>query len=189
MSPSLDADSTDDGKASMVIQMEDNCTLLPTNILVFTLTLIFLFGTTDGLHLKGTFHSTEFFLFLAKFGFQKTDDNNIESTRGYLYGRLSSKNFNSSDDLDMYLVVVDSQYFVQYYAQRELAGPDRCASMFSDIDTIAWDKFCFPRGQEDFLRRMPCAEGQLCTEELAEPSAVIEGQQFTYHIVDPRQPR
>lgn len=157
-----------------------------------TLVIIFLllFGAVDeaqGLHLTGTFRNKDFFLFLTKFGFQKVDSNNIASTTGYIYGNISSRN--TTAGWDMYFVVVDSQYFVQYYAHRDFDNPNRCYAMFSKIDTIAWDRFCIPDGKEDFLRRIPCPDGELCTEELFDPSAVIKGYQFTYHIRDQNQPR
>lgn len=159
------------------------------SVLLALLVCLLTVDVTQSLHLTGTFHNKDFFRFLAKFGFQKVDRNNLDNTTGYIYGTLKSNNLNSSSNHDLYLVVVDSHYFLQYYAKRTDNSSERCTNMFSEIDTIAWDKYCFPAGQEDFLRRIPCPEGHLCTEELQDPSAVIDNKQFTYHIVDLKQPR
>ena len=46
--------------------------------------------TTLGLHLTGHFDpSKDFFLFLAKFGFQKTDIVNKMDSHGYIYGNIT----------------------------------------------------------------------------------------------------
>ncbi|XP_067943576.1 integral membrane protein GPR180-like isoform X2 [Watersipora subatra] len=168
-----------------------SCRRLFLLILYFLLLddLTFLLAPVEALHLQGTFESKDFLLFLAKFGVQKVDSNEVKSTSGYIYGNITSRGENSLAEWDMYLVVLDSDYFVQFYSQRHYNSPDRCSVMFSDVDTIAWDKFCFPRGQEDFLRRIPCPVGRLCTEELANPASVIAGNQFTYRIIDKNQPR
>lgn len=155
--------------------------------LVMLLTALY---AIDSLHIAGTFSNKDFFTFLAKFGFQKADTKNLTNTKGYIYGTIHPKNFNMSDvEHDMYLVVVDSQYFTKYYAMRDKDGHDRCTAMFSKIDSIAWDQYCHLNGKEDFLRRIPCEPGQLCVEEQSNPAAVQMGQQFTFHIVDPFQPR
>lgn len=144
---------------------------------------------TKCLHLTGTFSNKDFFKFLAKFGYQKVDEKDIESTQGYIYGRITNQKENR-ELYDLYLVVVDSQYFIKYYAKKDAdVSANRCSSMFVDIDTIAWDKFCFRNGKEDFLRRVPCPTNGLCTEEEYNPTGVIDGQQFTYHIIDTTQPR
>lgn len=142
-----------------------------------------------GLHLTGTFTNKDFFRFLVKFGFQKADKNNRNSTTGYIYGNVKSTTGDSRTDRDMYLVVVDSHYVVEYYAHKDDTSPDRCTLMFVDIDAMGWDKYCSRNGKEDFLRRIPCPDGKVCTEELGNPSAVMKGQQFTYHIEDLNQPR
>ena len=155
------------------------------------LTLAILFASAvHSLHLTGTFNNKDFYTFLAKFGFQKADSKNLTSTIGYIYGTITAENYNISDiDHDMYLVVVDSQYFMTFYSVRDKVGPDRCTAMFSVIDTIAWDRYCHIKGKEDFLRRIPCSAGDICVEEKGDPKAVIAGQQFTFHINDTYQPR
>lgn len=60
--------------------------------------------------------------------------------------------------------------------------------MFNKIDTIAFDYQCKPKGQEDFLRKVPCQENQLCLDE-DDPKDVINGYQFTYRIRDLERPR
>lgn len=158
-------------------------------LLLLVIQLLF-YHSVKGLHLTGTFNNHDFFQFLAKFGFQKVDKNDKPGTTGYIYGRITAKNFNiTSVNHDMYLVVVDSQYFVQYYAQSEKDIPRRCTNMFSKIDQIAWDSYCVRNGVEDFLRRIPCPADSYCLEELGNLSAVLADQQFTYRIIDLNQPR
>lgn len=153
-------------------------------LIILTLTVV------HSLHLTGTFNNENFYLFLAKFGFQKADTKNLTSTIGYIYGSITAQNYNISDiDYDMYLVIVDSQYFKNFYSSRHKEGAGRCSAMFSVIDTIAWDRYCHLKGKEDFLRRVPCPPGEICVEEKGDPKAVIAGQQFTFHINDTYQPR
>ena len=63
--------------------------------------------TTWGLHLTGHFDpSKDFFLFLAKFGFQKTDIVNKMDSHGYIYGnitQLQPYTNNSSDVSNCFL--------------------------------------------------------------------------------------
>ena len=42
--------------------------------------------TADGIHLTGTWRTSEFFKFLCKFGIQKTDPGKLADTQGFIYG-------------------------------------------------------------------------------------------------------
>ena len=153
------------------------------NILVFML----LNGMyTDCLHLQGTWKSDDFFKFLAKFGFQKTNEHDKLNTQGYIYGNISTRENISSE---MTLVVVDSEYFLQFYGNRSVQPrTNACPAMFGKIEKIAWDYTCNPTGREDFLRKIPCPLGSRCADEDI-PDRVVPGYQFTYAVQDINQPR
>lgn len=141
--------------------------------------------TVPSLHLTGTWKPGEFFKFFAKFGFQKADKDNPD-TKGYIYGNITS---NKNTTTGVMFVVVDSEYFLEYYANRTLLPrSEACPVMFKKIETIAWEYNCNPEGKEDFLRNVPCERGKLCKEE-DDPKMVIPGYQFTYNIEDIVMPR
>ena len=156
--------------------------LIRTIALVLVLQVV----SNEALHLTGSWRSGKFFKFLAKFGFQQTDLHDKENTQGYIYGNITSKeHFNS----DITFVVVDSEYFTEYYGNRTLMPRSAaCPAMLKKVSTIAWDETCNIDGVEDFLRKIPCPKNQLCLDE-DEPSRVISGQQFTYAVQDTHQPR
>ncbi|KAK3596020.1 hypothetical protein CHS0354_032543 [Potamilus streckersoni] len=137
------------------------------------------------LHLKGTWRSNEFYLFLAKFGFQKTDPKYLEDTQGFIYGNITSK---SSTQTYITLAVVDSEYFMELYGNSTLSPEKACPFMFNKIDTIAFNPYCKAGGLEDFLRNVPCPTNKLCVDE-DNPSNVIPSYQFTYRIQDSIHPR
>ncbi|XP_071079694.1 transmembrane protein 145-like [Haliotis cracherodii] len=151
--------------------------------------LVFIIGIllpyTTCLHLKGTWNSEGFFLFLAKFGFQKTTSPDLDRTQGYIFGNITT---DSSLSMDLMLVVVDSEYFIEFYTNRTLPRKAACPRMFNKIDTIAFDVDCKPKGQQDFLRRVPCPYNMLCPDE-DDPQNVVPGYQFTYKVRDTERPR
>ncbi|XP_029645028.1 uncharacterized protein LOC115219095 [Octopus sinensis] len=151
--------------------------------------------TSQALHLQGVWKSDNFFVFLAKFGFQKTDLRDLEHTQGIIYGQVFSNSKNPISAADQHssnpmltLVLVDSEYFMEYYGNRTSHDLNRCSRMFDKIDTIAFDYKCRPKGLEDFLRKVPCSENQMCVDE-DDPKDVIDGFQFTYRIRDLERPR
>lgn len=156
------------------------------SIYMCLLTLAFI-NVVDSLHLVGTWHNgDDFFLFLAKFGFQQSIAHDSKNTNGYIYGNISSANVSDSR---LTLVLVDSEFFVDYYGNRSTLSREKaCHRMFGKINTIAFDSRCFPHGPEDFLRKIPCARGQLCPDE-DDPKNVIPGYQFTYTVQDLKKPR
>ncbi len=150
------------------------------------LCMLLLESCVSCLHLQGTWHSGEFFKFLAKFGFQKTSEHDKLNTQGYIYGNITSS-VNSTAELT--LVVVDSEYFLHFYGNRSvLPRSNACAAMFGKIEHIAWDYTCNPTGKEDFVRKIPCPIGKLCADEDT-PKRVVPGYQFTYAVQDTNQPR
>ncbi|GAB1604298.1 uncharacterized protein LOC115219095 [Argonauta hians] len=172
-----------------------HCMPSSRNVMLVTFTMLslgMLPATSEALHLQGVWKSSNFFLFLAKFGFQKTDLRDLEHTQGIIYGQMFSNGKNSINVTPPHsmltLVLVDSEYFMEYYSNRTLSGANRCPRMFNKIDTIAFDYKCRPKGLEDFLRKVPCPENNICVDE-DDPKDVIEGFQFTYRIRDMERPR
>ncbi|XP_061172443.1 uncharacterized protein LOC133181832 [Saccostrea echinata] len=152
--------------------------------------LIFCFLVVHSERHKGTWSSSDFLLFVSKFGVQKTDLKNEDATQGFFYGNISTTS-NSSNSLT--LVVVDSEYFSHFYgnATSKLNKQHKtsiCKSMFKTIDQVAYDKDCKPEGTKDYLRRVPCPKNKLCVDEDT-PSNVVPNYQFTYKIMDKQIPR
>lgn len=151
--------------------------------LLILFNLIFL---QNAIHITGTFRTNEFFKLLAKFGFQKTERHSQRDSYGYIYGNITSKeNF----PVPITFAVLDKYSFLPYYGNRTLYHRDKaCQRMFSTIDQFAFDSKCSPKNKMDFLRRIPCKHGELCSDE-DNKTNVINGNQFTYVISDLNQPR
>jgi len=145
-----------------------------------------LFYSTGALHVSGRWHVNEFFNFLGKFGFERTNDEDLHGTLGYIYGNVTSQQNVTGQ---MALVVLDSEYFTEFFGNRLLQRAKACSAMFDKINAIMWDEGCNWAGYEDFLRRIPCRINELCQDEMNEPDNVIPGYQFTYHVRDTNQPR
>lgn len=141
------------------------------------------------LHLTGTWNTGDFYKFLTKFGVQKTDSKRTESTQGFIYGNITSSGNNNKDILPVTFVLVDSEYFKEFYGNRTIALRNKaCEVMFKKINHIAYDSECKPNGKEDIIRHIPCPKNKLCIDE-DEPQNVIPNFQFTYRIQDPKHPR
>ena len=144
-----------------------------------------LWNLSESLRVSGTFNTRDFFQFIAKFGFQKTEIRTKEN--GYIYGNVSSSGGNSS--VRVSLAVLDRGYFLEYYGNRSVFDKGKaCEMMFKKIQRIAYDSFCFDDGVQDFLRSVPCANDKLCDEEDS-PDNVIKQSQLTYRIQDYAQSR
>lgn len=138
----------------------------------------------ESTHLKGTFQTNEFFKFLVKFGFQKTDRHHKEDTYGYIFGNITSK---QNVPFPVTFAVLPKPYFVEYYKNRLLYDKSlACKRMFETLSTVAFDQKC-NKGGKDFLRKIPCPANGLCADEDT-PWNVIKGNQFTYVIQDLKQP-
>ena len=140
--------------------------LLPANNALFLLLSFFSLPTAMlGLHIRGEFQSSDFFSFLAKFGFQRTDVANSNATLGFIFGNVSlvvddedddddsgGKNDNAKD-LAVTLAVLDRSYFLEYYGNRSLFDKTKaCRRMFERVSDAAYDAVCQNEGQQDFLR-------------------------------------
>ncbi|XP_015912059.1 transmembrane protein 145 [Parasteatoda tepidariorum] len=143
------------------------------------------------LHLTGQFNTNEFFKFLTKFGFQKTIYHDHLNTLGFIYGNITAPTYAIDERHKATFVVVDRQFFLEYYKDRSLykSDPDGvCNAMFKKIDTVAFDKNCKENGTDDLLRSVPCPRNELCEDEDA-PQRVVNGHQFTYAVLDKKQAR
>lgn len=153
-------------------------------LFIFLITFITCFCNTNSAHLKGTFKSNEFFKFLVKFGFQKTDTHQKELSNGYIFGNITSR---QKFSVPITFAVLDKSYFLQYYQNRGMHDKrEACRRMFSRLKDKAFDYKCAQHGN-DFLRRVPCPKNKLCVDEDV-PLNVVKDYQFTYVIENLRQP-
>lgn len=145
--------------------------------------LIFLQNAT---HITGSFRPNDFFKLLVKFGFQKTERHSQRDSFGYIYGNITSKD---NYPVPITFAVLDKYNFVPYYGNRTLYDLDKaCERMFSTIDQFAFDEKCHQKNLMDYLRRIPCRQNELCSDE-DKADNVVPGNQFTYVISDLNQPR
>ncbi|KRT82656.1 hypothetical protein AMK59_3107, partial [Oryctes borbonicus] len=153
-------------------------------IFVVSVLIVLCFHTVQCTHLKGTFRSRDFFKFLVKFGFQKTDRHQKEATHGYIFGNITSRH---GFQQPITFAVLDRALFLDYYQNRRIYNKkDACKHMFTRINASAFDPVCNPHGN-DYLRRIPCPKNELCKDE-DNPNNVVKGHQFTYVIQDLQQP-
>lgn len=147
--------------------------------------LCYLFLDVSSTHIAGEFTTDEFFKFLVKFGFQKTDLHYQKETYGYIFGNITSKvNFK----YPITFTVLDSRHFLHYYKNRDIIDKESaCQVMFQNLNATAFHPKCNANGQ-DLFRRIPCAKGGLCIDEDM-PWNVIKNNQFTYVIQNSGQPR
>ncbi|GBN90634.1 hypothetical protein AVEN_272757-1, partial [Araneus ventricosus] len=72
----------------------------------------------------------------------KTDSQDHINTLGFIYGNITSPGYVETKHKATF-VVVDRQYFLDYYRQRNKYESNRdetCAAMFQKIDTVAYDR-------------------------------------------------
>uniref|UniRef100_A0A7G3AL11 GPR180/TMEM145 transmembrane domain-containing protein n=2 Tax=Lutzomyia longipalpis TaxID=7200 RepID=A0A7G3AL11_LUTLO len=151
--------------------------------------LLQILWVSNATHLTGTFDpSKDFFKFLIKFGFQKTERHSQRDSYGYIYGNITAKD--SYFPVNLTLAVLDKYTFLDgFYGNRTLQDREAaCQRMFGTLDRIAYNAQCNPHAKVDYLRQIPCRRGQLCWDEDS-PSNVVSGSQFTYVISDLMQPR
>lgn len=153
--------------------------------LLFILLFFQLILFNSSAHLSGTFRMNEFFKFIVKFGFQKTEHSQKDSF-GYIFGNITSKD---SFPVPITFAVLDKYSFLEYYGNRTISNKDvACQRMFERLDNFAYDKICNHQAKVDFLRKIPCDKGKLCSDEDS-PGNVVRDSQFTYVISDLKQPR
>lgn len=134
----------------------------------------------------GDFHTDEFFKFIVKFGFQKAETHSQRDSFGYIYGNITSED---SFNVPVTLAVLDRSSFLEFYGNRSYYDRElACQRMFARIQNLAYDSDCNSHAKTDYLRKIPCPKGELCSDEDS-PSNVVPGYQFTYVISDLTQPR
>lgn len=154
--------------------------------LLFILVFLQLILFNSSAHISGTFRMNEFFKFIVKFGFQKTERHSQKDSFGYIYGNITSKD---SFPVPVTFAVLDKYSFLEYYGNRSILNKDMaCRRMFERLDNYAYDKTCNHEAKVDFLRKIPCDKGKLCSDEDS-PGNVVPDSQFTYVISDLTQPR
>ncbi|KAL0831433.1 hypothetical protein ABMA28_002236 [Loxostege sticticalis] len=145
----------------------------------------FVFLVVSSTHIKGTFSTDEFFKFLVKFGFQKTDIHYQKETYGYIFGNITS---NQQFKYPITFAVLDGKHFINYYKNRDIQNKElACQLMFQNLNSSAYHPKCNANGQ-DLFRRIPCPKGELCIDEDT-PWNVIKKNQFTYVIQNTGQPK
>lgn len=153
-------------------------------ILVFFQLILF----NSSAHINGKFHMNEFFKFIVKFGFQKTERHSQKDSYGYIYGNITSKD-SFPDNVKITFAVLDKYSFLEYYGNRSILNKDvACRRMFERLDNFAYDQTCNLQAKVDYLRKVPCDKGKLCADEDS-PGNVVPNSQFTYVISDLMQPR
>ena len=81
--------------------------------------------TTLGLHLTGHFDpSKDFFLFLAKFGFQKTDIVNKMDSHGYIYGNITQvQPYKNSSDVSITIIELILSFYRRFLVYQTCLDP------------------------------------------------------------------
>ncbi|TNN20546.1 integral membrane G protein-coupled receptor isoform 2 [Schistosoma japonicum] len=180
-----------------------------SKIHISILAVVLVVDAVNTLHLKGKWNPSNRYLFLTKFGFQRTQIDELEATRGYIYGTMMLENVTTSTqnltDIAT-LVLVDSEFIVDLYGNatepiwiHNITGmtyqeslwfieTERCNKMFGKINSLAWHKTCSPTGEMDLIRSVPCPASGFCAEE-DDPESVVPNSQFTFVVQDLRQPR
>ncbi|CAH0406889.1 unnamed protein product [Chilo suppressalis] len=154
-----------------------------SKIVIVLICLLFL-GVTST-RIRGEFSTNDFFKFLVKFGFQKTDIHYQKETYGYIFGNITS---NQQFKYPITFAVLDGRSFLHYYKSRHITNKElACQVMFENLNNSAFHPKCNPHGQ-DLFRRIPCRKSELCVDEDT-PWNVIKKNQFTYVIENTGQPR
>ena len=156
----------------------------PVCLVFICLSFSYQYSFVETAHVTGTWNTREYFRFLIKFGFQKTEVH--QENDGYIYGNIT---MTGSLSKKATLAVLDRGYFLEYYGNRTVANKSKaCILMFDKISSTAYDSACNDAGEVDFLRKIPCSKGQYCEDE-DKPSNVVPNYQFTFRIREIRQPR
>jgi hypothetical protein len=80
------------------------------------LVLVTILSSSLSINIEGEFDSKNFFLFLNKFGFEKTEvSSESKATYGYIFGNITSSNNTPSK---VTLAVLDRHHFLEFYGNR-----------------------------------------------------------------------
>lgn len=150
--------------------------------LLFILLFFQLTVFNQSAHLSGTFRTNDFFKFIVKFGFQKTErhpQKDLCLSCGYVFGNITSRD---SFPVPVTLAVLEQSEFLEYYGNRTILNRDlACRRMFERLDSFVYDKTCNNQAKVANLRKVPCDKGKLCIDEDT-PGNVVPDSQFTYVI-------
>lgn len=135
-------------------------------------------------HVKGTWKTEDFFLFLVKFGFQKTDLHNPYSS-GYIYGNMTT-DANLKSNKTATFVVLDNENFNDYYHHRLYKDKSKvCQLMFTKLLV---GKCAHGDNKVNFITEVPCKKDKMCANP-GSPDDFIHGSQFSYQVKDYQQPK
>ncbi|VBB29258.1 unnamed protein product [Acanthocheilonema viteae] len=123
------------------------------------------------------------FSILAKFGFQQIDPLDVEHSRGFVYGNVSSEIVNGARGV---LLIVPRTLINGFL--NKTAREQSCDFLLQNISSVAFETKCFPNGKGDVMRWIPCPVGKLCIEEDM-PGKVVNGSQMTLRIEEPSTPQ
>lgn len=155
----------------------------------FFLILFLKILTVRSTRVKGTWNTADdFFFFLLKFGFQKTDLHNPDSS-GFVYGNITTDNQKFVKSATF--IIVDYDNFFEYYKSYKYNKLSKnkeklCSQMFS--------KFSIGKCDDNYLKNInyiseiPCPKERLC-ENSGDVSNLVRGSQFSYQIKDYQYPR
>lgn len=149
----------------------------------------------DGTRLTGTFApNKQFFKFLVKFGFQKTEPHEKRDSFGYIFGNITLATHGGGGGTGNQptlatLAVLEKWNFLEFYGNRSIENKNAaCQRMLGHMDRYTYQSTCNTKGISDYFRSVPCPVGGLCSEEDT-PQNVVPGNQFTYYISDLKEPR
>lgn len=138
---------------------------------------------SNGTHLKGSWSSQDFFLFVLKFGFQKTDSHDPSSS-GFIYGNITTDN--SKLNKSAAFVVFDYDDFYNFYKFSKLSSKeDACNNM---LNSFAEGNCTDDNSKKvNFVTDVPCPKNGICKNS-RKPLELVRGSQFTYQIKDLQYP-
>ncbi|KAL3981831.1 Rhodopsin-like GPCR transmembrane domain family protein [Acanthocheilonema viteae] len=153
-------------------------------ILLFELIYYIIPQRSQAVRIVGTWSSrNNRFSILAKFGFQQIDPLDVEHSRGFVYGNVSSEIVNGARGV---LLIVPRTLINGFL--NKTAREQSCDFLLQNISSVAFETKCFPNGKGDVMRWIPCPVGKLCIEEDM-PGKVVNGSQMTLRIEEPSTPQ
>ncbi|VDN04855.1 unnamed protein product [Thelazia callipaeda] len=117
------------------------------------------------------------FSIVAKFGFQQVDPLDVEHSRGFVYGNISSQTVSEARGV----LFIVPRTLIDAFAKAD--NKQSCEALLQNMDSLIFESRCFPKGKWDVMRWVPCPTGKLCIEE-DKPEKVINGSQMTLRIME-----
>ncbi len=146
-------------------------------------------NTVVALHIKGEFNTNQFYKYLTRFGFKATDVHNVENTQGFIYGNVTFKNSNLSNQ-SLTLIILDKKNFNDFHKKQTiLPRLYACQMMFNERLAVNLFNFdCNLNGTFDYTRRIPCPRNELCPDHHSSFTSIeklptpLDGSQFTIRL-------